>query len=320
VARLRSRRALAVAAFGLATLLIACTGNWSESEAEPEAEATPAAESDAPPTAESDAPPTASSDAPSTAESDGPQLDVTATSTVDDFGLPGDASVVAFPSLAEPPEPPAGISTCGDLHAWMRTQGAIDVGGSQVQVNLWAPTDDVTVTATKVEVVRLDRRDPFESRAIACSATQKVPDEGQLPLVDVPGDTPSRAGDARTLDGLETGVPTEVPAHYVHMFWTSPQPIELRAGDRKPYITVRLEARDGWYDWELVVHLLVDGEQRTYRLRDGRDDRPFSTNSGYLGDDLTRLPRTESYVWCVHDQPPRLHRQTAPFLCPDEDR
>lgn len=245
-------------------------------------------------------------------------LRVTAVSTVDSLGDPSEAAVMALPDLGEPPQPPAGVRSCGDVSAWLRGQGAVDLGGSQVLVNVWAPDRDVTVVATRVEVVVLERREAFETRAIACSADASVPDLGQLPLEEVPGERPSTAGDARMLDGMTVGEPVRVPAHYVHMFWTTPRPLDLRAGDRRPYIAVRTAAVNGWYDWEVVVHLLVDGKTQVHRLRDQRDGKPFSTNSGYIAAGHNQRPRTESYVWCVHDQPPQLRRQAAPFLCPDE--
>lgn len=249
---------------------------------------------------------------------DTPALRVTAVSTVDSLGDPSGAAVMALPDLGEPPQPPAGVRSCGDVSAWLRGQGAVDLGGSQVLVNVWAPDRDVTVVATRVEVVVLERREAFETRAIACSAEASVPDLGQLPLEEVDGEHPSTAGDARMLDGMTVGEPVQVPAHYVHMFWTSPRPLDLRAGERRPYIAVRTAAVNGWYDWEVVVHLLVDGKTQVHRLRDQRDGKLFSTNSGYIAVGHNRRPRTESYVWCVHDQPPQLRRQAAPFLCPDE--
>lgn len=213
------------------------------------------------------------------------------------------AWVVAAPNYDPPPAPPSDIASCGDLHRWEHAHGAIDMGGTQLMVSLWAPRADVTVEILLVIAHVVRRQEPFETQAIECSPDADVPQQSELLSGGVdyydPNDTTTPTLDAHPDGAAYLKAPSEA--------------FHLMRGDTD-WFTVSAQATDGWYDWELEVRMEVNGIPTTAMVDDS-GSRPFSTNSGFRG----TWVHSSAYVWCVGDTHPHLGVQKVPFLCPEGD-
>ncbi|HEY2672573.1 MAG TPA: hypothetical protein VGJ07_19645 [Rugosimonospora sp.] len=212
------------------------------------------------------------------------------------------AWVVAAPTFASPATPPADMITCGQLHRWEHDHGAIDMGGTQVMVQLWAPRTAVHVNVAAVVAHVTQRRAPFETQAIECSPMEHVPQQSELIYGDYELYSPS---DSQTpkLDGYLTDTPITLAL--------PDGSYDLGTGDTA-WFPVTVQAMDGWYDWTIEVRMTVNGVPTSATASDA-NGHSFSTNSGFRG----TWARSEAYVWCASDPHPHLEVQTAPFLCPD---
>ncbi|WP_153472232.1 hypothetical protein [Streptomyces kaniharaensis] len=167
----------------------------------------------------------------------------------------GDANTTAVvPRVVTPSELPA-VTGCGAARTWLHTQGATDVGASPLTISMAGNGHTVAIEGLRATIVG-EPRDPLPGTVVDCSE----PGEGEKIDLGVDLD----ATDPVALIG-SYGPVSFAPYFtdkYVYLENQKPEVISLTV----------LAARHS-YDYVLTVEGSVDGEHRTWTLKDG--DRPF---------------------------------------------
>ncbi|GHF60490.1 hypothetical protein GCM10018790_43100 [Kitasatospora xanthocidica] len=167
----------------------------------------------------------------------------------------GDAdSTAVVPRTVKPAELPA-VTGCGAARTWSHQQGATDVGASPLSLSMVGNGHTVAIEQVRATIVG-EPRDPLPGTIVNCTG------QGEGKKVDMGLDLDA----AQPVALIGAAGPVSFAPFFTDKY--------LYLENQKPeLISLTVLATRHSYDYVLTVEGTVDGEPRTWTLKDG--DRPF---------------------------------------------